>query len=109
MLLLDVLVKEYVMVGEKIGTYKKKFSDESKNKDLRKEFRSMAYLIKQQRFIEKALAANGFDIEKLLLKRATGEAIAKAHGAGIATTHGDDEGVYRLYPNGEKEHIVKKN
>ncbi len=97
-------------MAKKSGAYKKKLSDESKNKDLRKEFRCiLAYLIRQQRFIEKAIAANGFDIEKLLLKRAAGEAIAKAHGAGIATTHGDDEGAYRLYPNGEKEYIVKKN
>jgi hypothetical protein len=43
--------------------------------------------------------------EEALLKEAADEAIAKTHAAGLPTTHGDEKGVYRLYPDGRKEYI----
>lgn len=45
-----------------------------------------------------------------LLKRyseATHKAIAKQHALGFPTTHGDDKGVHRLYPDGRKEYIER--
>ena len=106
MKLVDALVKEYLTAGEKIEVYRKELADESITEDLRKELRSiLAYLISQRRFVGKALVANGFDIEHLLLKRAAEEAISKTHRAGIASTHGDDGGIYRLHPDGRKEYI----
>lgn len=36
---------------------------------------------------------------------ATREAVKKHHAAGRFTTHGDEKGVYRLYPDGRKEYI----
>lgn len=97
------------MVGEKIEVYRKKLADESITEDFRKKFTSiLAYLISQRRFIKGAIAANGFDIEESLLKIAAEKAITEAHIKGIATTHGDDGGIYRLDPNGRKQYIVKK-
>ncbi len=43
--------------------------------------------------------------EKQLLRQAAKSAIKKAHVAGLATTHGDDRGVYRLLPDGSKEYL----
>jgi hypothetical protein len=31
-------------------------------------------------------------------------AIARAHALGLATTHGDGKGIYKLYPDGHKEY-----
>lgn len=46
------------------------------------------------------------DREEILT--ATGrEAIARIHAMGLPTTHGDDEGIYRLFPDGHKEYIDK--
>ncbi|MGD0237475.1 MAG: hypothetical protein ABSC55_23465 [Syntrophorhabdales bacterium] len=42
-----------------------------------------------------------------LLKEAAAEAIAKTHAAGLPTTHGDEKGVYRLYPDGHKEYTKR--
>ena len=42
-----------------------------------------------------------------LLKEAAAEAIAEIHAAGLPTTHGDEKGVYRLYPDGRKEYIKR--
>ena len=36
---------------------------------------------------------------------ATRKAIAKIHAAGHPTTHGDEQGIYQLYPDGHKEYI----
>jgi hypothetical protein len=36
---------------------------------------------------------------------ATEKTVEKHHAAGRFTTHGDDKGVYRLYPDGRKEYI----
>jgi len=33
------------------------------------------------------------------------KAIADTHAAGRPSTHGDEKGVYRLYPDGHKEYI----
>ena len=46
-----------------------------------------------------------FDTVEKAFKEAAKEAIAETHAAGYPTTHGDDKGVYRLYPNGEKKYI----
>ena len=35
----------------------------------------------------------------------TRKAIKKHYAAGRFTTHGDEKGVYRLYPDGRKEYI----
>ena len=40
-----------------------------------------------------------------LYGEATRHAIKKHHAAGRFTTHGDEKGVYRLYPDGRKEYI----
>ena len=37
--------------------------------------------------------------------QATRKAIKKHHAAGRFTTHGDEKGVYRLFPDGRKEYI----
>lgn len=36
---------------------------------------------------------------------ATRKAIAKIHAAGQPTTHGDEQGIYQLYPDGHREYI----
>jgi hypothetical protein len=36
---------------------------------------------------------------------ATRKAIAKIHAAGHPTTHGDEQGIYQLYPDGHREYI----
>jgi hypothetical protein len=41
----------------------------------------------------------------LIVKQATKKAIAETHAAGRPSTHGDDKGVYQLYPDGRKEYI----
>lgn len=50
------------------------------------------------------LTMNKSDAEALLAEAAQ-EAIAKAHALGLPTTHMDEKGVYRLYPDGHKEYI----
>lgn len=48
------------------------------------------------------------DFTKLLdqaFRDAVKKAISETHDAGRPTTHGDQEGVYHLYPNGTKEYI----
>jgi len=39
------------------------------------------------------------------LGEATRKAIAETHAMGRPSTHGDNKGVYRLYPDGHKEYI----
>ena len=36
---------------------------------------------------------------------ATKKAISKIHASGLPTTHGDEQGIYQLYPDGHKEYI----
>jgi hypothetical protein len=36
---------------------------------------------------------------------ATRKAISKIHASGLPTTHGDEQGIYQLYPDGHKEYI----
>ena len=45
--------------------------------------------------------------KETLFAQATREAIKRAHAAGRHTTHGDDKGVYQLYPDGHKVYIKK--
>jgi hypothetical protein len=40
-----------------------------------------------------------------LVGEAAKKAIAETHGAGRPSTHGDEKGVYLLYPDGRKEYI----
>lgn len=40
-----------------------------------------------------------------ILKEAAKKAIAETHAAGRASTHGDSQGIYHLYPGGKKEYI----
>ena len=40
-----------------------------------------------------------------LFGQVTKKAIAKIHAAGLPTTHGDEQGIYQLYPDGHKEYI----
>jgi hypothetical protein len=44
------------------------------------------------------------DLEKMA-GQATRKAIKETHALGLPTTHSDDKGVYRLYPDGHKEYI----
>ncbi|MEI6155063.1 MAG: hypothetical protein WCQ90_13360 [Deltaproteobacteria bacterium] len=44
------------------------------------------------------------ELEKLA-GQATGKAVKETHALGLPTTHGDDKGVYRLYPDGHREYI----
>ena len=39
------------------------------------------------------------------LRQAAKEGIAEVHAAGYPTTHGDDKGVFNLYPDGHREYI----
>lgn len=49
-----------------------------------------------------------FDLPKeekeKIFARATKAAIAEAHALGLATTHGDGKGIYKLYPDGRREY-----
>jgi hypothetical protein len=45
------------------------------------------------------------DEKEALLKEAADEAIAEAHAAGHPTTHGDEKGIYRLYPDGHRKYV----
>ena len=45
--------------------------------------------------------------KQALLKEAAQEAIAEVHAAGLPTAHGDDKGVYLLYPDGHREYIKR--
>jgi hypothetical protein len=58
-----------------------------------------------QVLIKKPFFAMSKDEKEALLKEAADEAIAEAHAAGRPSTHGDEKGVYRLYPDGHKEYI----
>ena len=40
-----------------------------------------------------------------IMTEATRKAIEETHAAGRPSTHGDDKGVYYLYPDGRKEYI----
>lgn len=40
-----------------------------------------------------------------IVRAAAKKAIAETHAAGRPSTHGDDKGIYRLYPDGHKEYI----
>jgi len=55
---------------------------------------------KKKGFLEMSKA----EIETLY-GEATSKAIKEHHAAGRFTTHGDEKGVYRLYPDGRKEYI----
>jgi hypothetical protein len=37
--------------------------------------------------------------------KATQASIAKTHALGLPTTHGDDKGIYQIFPDGHKEYI----
>ena len=54
-----------------------------------------------------------FDLEDAevdaIVKSAAKSAIARTHEAGRFSTHEDEKGVYRLYPDGHKEYIVFYN
>lgn len=41
--------------------------------------------------------------------QATRAIVDKAHAKGRYTTHGDEKGVYRLYPDGHKEYLDAKD
>lgn len=43
--------------------------------------------------------------KEAMFAEATREAIAETHAAGRPSTHGDEKGVYHLYPDGRKEYI----
>jgi hypothetical protein len=43
--------------------------------------------------------------QERILAEGTAEAITKIHAAGLPTTHGDNKGVYLLYPDGHREYI----
>jgi len=47
--------------------------------------------------------------KEAFLGEATKAAIADAHTKGRYTTHGDEKGVYRLYPDGHKEYLNAKD
>ena len=47
-------------------------------------------------------------LHERIFGEATKEAMASAHAAGLYTTHGDDKGVFRLYPDGHKEYMTEE-
>ncbi len=90
MWLVDALVQEYVRAGVKIEAYEKKLDDSNIDEYIRREFRGfLVFLYRQRRLIEKALAVNGYDLEKSLLERTAEDAITKAYRDGFVTPHGD--------------------
>ena len=50
------------------------------------------------------LAMNKCERESFFAQ-ATKKAITKIHAAGLPTIHGDEHGIYHLYPDGRKEYI----
>lgn len=49
---------------------------------------------------------SGKEVEKLL-KDGTKKIIKKAHADGQPTAHGDENGIYKLYPDGHKEYVER--
>lgn len=43
--------------------------------------------------------------KEAVAREAARKAIADTHAAGRPSTHGDEKGVYQLYPDGRKEYI----
>jgi len=43
--------------------------------------------------------------KEAVAQEAARKAIAETHAAGRPSTHGDEKGVYQLYPDGHKEYI----
>ncbi len=43
--------------------------------------------------------------KEAVAREAVRKAIADTHAAGRPSTHGDEKGVYQLYPDGRKEYI----
>ena len=38
-------------------------------------------------------------------RKAAREAVNEAHAAGLSTSHGDDKGIYNLFPDGHREYV----
>lgn len=47
-------------------------------------------------------------LQERIFGEATKEAIASAHATGLYTTHSDDKGAFRLYPDGHKEYMTEE-
>jgi hypothetical protein len=58
---------------------------------------------------EKSSQRNFFDLDKgekeAYFAQATRNAIARIHEAGLPTIHGDERGIYELYPDGHKVYV----
>jgi 4-alpha-glucanotransferase len=67
------------------------YNEEKKKKETVKDFKEFLEMPKEER--------------EALLAEATHKAIKETHALGLPTTHGDDKGVYRLYPDGHREYI----
>ena len=65
-------------------------------------------LIRDYTETEDFLDMDKTEVEALYAK-AVGDAVAEHHKAGRYTTHGDEQGTYRLYPDGTKEYVKLYN
>jgi len=69
------------------------YNEEKNKKETIKDFKKFLEMPKKER--------------EAMLSEATHKAIAETHALGLPTTHGDNKGVYRLYPDGHKEYIER--
>ena len=86
-------VEEDTNMRAKLLTLIAAYNDEKKNKESHKQIKQFLELSKEE--------------HEKLAGEATSAAIARQHALGLPTTHGDDKGIYRLYPDGHREYIER--
>jgi hypothetical protein len=86
-------VNEDTNMRAKLLTLMASYNEEKNKKETIKDFKKFLEMPKKER--------------EAMLSEATHKAIAETHALGLPTTHGDNKGVYRLYPDGHKEYIER--
>jgi hypothetical protein len=86
-------VNEDTNMRAKLLTLIAAYNEEKKNKESHRQIKQFLEMPKKER--------------EAMLSEATHKAIAETHALGLPTTHGDNKGVYRLYPDGHKEYIER--
>jgi hypothetical protein len=60
---------------------------------------------------EKSIQRSFFDLDRgekeAYFAQATRRAIAQIHAVGLPTVHGDERGIYELYPDGSRVYVDK--
>jgi hypothetical protein len=83
----------------------KKFRSFCLDEDTNMRAKTLQLIEEYTRTKSKALLEMGKKEIEAVYGDATKKAVEKHHVAGRFTTHGDEKGVYRLYPDGRKEYI----